>query len=69
LRMSAAANAECRRPMLPTVAAAPDAKNDRRDKWMDWLGLGILVLPGFVMAFAGVTSAWTFLMVGLSSSD
>jgi hypothetical protein len=42
--------------MLPIVAAAPDAKNDRRDKWIDWLGLSILVLPGFVMAFAGITS-------------
>jgi hypothetical protein len=31
--------------MLPIVATAPATANDRRDKWVDLLFLGIVVLP------------------------
>jgi hypothetical protein len=31
--------------MLPIVVAAPATANDRRDKWLDLLSFGIVVLP------------------------
>jgi hypothetical protein len=47
--------------MVPIVAAAPAMANDRRDKWLDLLSFGIVVLPVSSMVVPGITTAWTFL--------
>src|SRR5262245_4439397 len=56
-----AASAECKPPMLPIVATAPATANDRRDKWVDLLSFGIVVLPVLSMVVPRITRARTFL--------
>jgi hypothetical protein len=47
--MSDAASADL--PMLPIIATAPAAANDRRDKWLDLLSFGIAVLPALSVIY------------------
>jgi hypothetical protein len=59
VRMSEAASTERKPPMLPIVAAVPATANDRRDKWLDLLSFGIVVLPVSSTVVPGITSART----------